>query len=75
MHEIDKKSTPVNIYIDLSKAFDMGDLGDYFCIFILSNIFSLLVIIQIFSPINNIDRILEGKGNVYNHLRKQLNEI
>ena len=52
---------------------DGGDLGHYFCIFILIDIFCLLVVIQIFPPpppppITNIDRILEEKGNVNNHL-------
>ena len=54
---------------------DGGDLGHYFCIFILIDIFCLLVVIQIFPSINNIDNILEEKGNVYNHLWKELNEI
>ena len=33
------------------------------------------MVIQIFPPINSIHRILEEKGNIYNHLRKQLNDI
>ena len=46
-----------------------GDLGHYFCILILIDIFGLLVVIHnIFFPMNNIYRILEEKGNVYNHL-------
>ena len=45
-----------------------GDLDHNFCIFILIGILSLLVVIQIFSPHNNIGRILEEKGNLYNHL-------
>ena len=47
---------------------DGGDLGHYFCIFIFIDILCLLVVMQIFSPINNIDRILEEKGNVYTNL-------
>ena len=50
---------------------DAGDLGHYLYIYIIiliDIIFCLVVVIQTFSPLNNIYRILEERGNVYNHL-------
>ena len=43
-----------------------GDLDHYFCIFYIN--WYILFIGRNTNPINNIDRILEEKGNVYNHL-------